>query len=152
MAKGSNKEARSSAAQPTENPNMSTEQAQPAQAAEGTQAAAAAPAANKQGAAIVLEGGEKRVDYIKRRWAEGASRSAIAKELNVPYQIVFASTKVPKPADPNAPAKAPSGRVPVTIHTQAAKAAAAAQQAALAQVDADAGQGQQVAEGQPASA
>lgn len=40
-----------------------------------------------------------RTDYIRKRWAEKASRGQIAKELtkfqgkNVPYQIVFAATK-----------------------------------------------------------
>jgi hypothetical protein len=62
-------------------------------------------AATKVGAAIILEGGERRVDYIKRRFAEGAKRGEIAKELGVPYQIVFASTKKPKEAAP-APAVA----------------------------------------------
>lgn len=57
-----------------------------------------APAApvTKQGAAIVLESGEKRVDYIRRRFAEGVKRGEIAKELGVKYQVVFAATKQPK--------------------------------------------------------
>jgi len=69
-------------------------------------AAPAAPiVATKVGAAIILEGGERRVDYIKRRFAEGAKRGEIAKELGVPYQIVFAATKTKKDAAaPAAPA------------------------------------------------
>jgi len=64
------------------------------------------PAAKKIGAAIVLDSGERRVDYIKRRYAEGAKRGEIAKELGVPYQIVFAATKPKKEAAPAvAPAK-----------------------------------------------
>lgn len=61
---------------------------------------AAAPA--KSGAAIVLASGERRVDYIKRRYAEGAKRGEIAKELGVPYQIVFAATKPKKEVAPAA--------------------------------------------------
>ncbi len=55
----------------------------------------------KQGRSIVLPNGEKRADYIRRRYYDDeVERSAIAKELSemqkkdVPYQIVFASTKV----------------------------------------------------------
>lgn len=57
-------------------------------------------AGSKQGVAVVLPDGEKRIDYIKRRYyVDGAERGAIAKELSeklgkeVPYQIVFAGTK-----------------------------------------------------------
>ena len=64
-----------------------------------------APTASGQGRAVILtlkDGAEvRRVDYIKKRYyEEGASRSEIAKELTelqgktVPYQIVFAATKV----------------------------------------------------------
>lgn len=73
--------------------------------------AAAAPAAangeaaaSGQGRKIILPNGEARVDYIKRRFAEGAKRGAIAKELSemtgmkVAYQIVFAATKTKKAA------------------------------------------------------
>ena len=56
------------------------------------------PAASKVGAAVVLEGGERRIDYIRRRFGEGAKRGEIAKELGVPYQIVFAATKAKKEA------------------------------------------------------
>jgi hypothetical protein len=56
------------------------------------------PAASKVGAAVVLEGGERRIDYIRRRFHEGAKRGEIAKELGVPYQIVFAATKAKKEA------------------------------------------------------
>jgi len=59
--------------------------------------------ATKVGNTVVLKGGEKRVDYIKRRFKEGAKRGEIAKELGVPYQIVFASTKKkPEAAKPAA--------------------------------------------------
>jgi hypothetical protein len=78
-------------------------------AAPATPAAPAAPAAKtKVGAAVVLEGGERRIDYIRRRYAEGAKRGEIAKELGVAYQIVFAATKKPKEvAAPAAVAAAP---------------------------------------------
>lgn len=56
----------------------------------------AAVGATKEGNVVKLANGERRVDYIKRRFAEGASRGTIAKELGVPYQIVFASTKKAK--------------------------------------------------------
>lgn len=60
-----------------------------------------APAAKSRAIVLTLEDGtsEKRADYIRRRADEGATRSAIAKELtalqgkDVPYQIVFAATK-----------------------------------------------------------
>jgi len=61
---------------------------------------APATASSGQGRAIILPGGERRIDYIKRRYCEDkASRSTIAKELTelqgkpVPYQIVFQATK-----------------------------------------------------------
>ena len=80
-----------------------------------------APAATQQrGVPVVLTGGERRVDYIKRRFKEleveqkegkftGSIRGKIAKELTeltgvkVPYQIVFAATKNKK--DPQAGAQ-----------------------------------------------
>lgn len=54
----------------------------------------------------------KRVDFIRERWGQGASRGQITKELNepgvsdkkVPYQIVFAATK----GQPGGPPKAPA--------------------------------------------
>lgn len=60
-----------------------------------------APKTNSRAIVLTLEDGttEKRANYIRRRADEGASRSAIAKELTalqgkeVPYQIVFAATK-----------------------------------------------------------
>lgn len=61
--------------------------------AEGT-----AKETTKQGAAVVLASGERRIDFIRRRFAEGAKRGEIAKELGVPYQIVFAATKKKKEA------------------------------------------------------
>lgn len=60
------------------------------------------------GRSIVLENGEKRVDYIRRRFAEGATRSEIAKELGVRYQIVFAATKAPKAPAEETAAEAPA--------------------------------------------
>jgi len=79
-------------------------QAKPAvqQPAQQAQQAPAQPS-TKVGAAVVLEGGERRIDYIRRRFKEGAKRGEIAKELGVAYQIVFAATKVKKEA-PAAPA------------------------------------------------
>lgn len=56
---------------------------------------------------------EKRIDYIRRRWAEKASRSQITKEVSefagkkVPYQIIFAATK----GVPGGPDKAPAAAV-----------------------------------------
>jgi len=87
----------------------------------------AAEAADKR--AIVLPNGERRADYIRRRWKEGASRSEITAELNtkelysgkpggkIPYQIVFQATKgqpggpAPKteePASEEQPAEEPA--------------------------------------------
>jgi hypothetical protein len=73
--------------------------------------AAPAPVAGTRGKAVILPSGEKRVDYIKRRYyKEGASRSDIAKELTslqgvtVPYQIVFAATKEKRAVQAPAPA------------------------------------------------
>jgi len=80
----------------------------PAPAPTPAPAAPVAPATNKVGAAIVLESGERRVDFIKRRYAEGAKRGEIAKELGVPYQIVFAATKTKK--ETAAPAAAPAAK------------------------------------------
>ena len=74
------------------------------------QPAAEAAAATTESAAdkraIVLGNGERRLDYIRRRWKEGTSGSDITKELNdpelklnpnpskkIPYQIVFQATK-----------------------------------------------------------
>lgn len=57
-------------------------------------------AAKRQGTAVVLKNGERRIDYIHRRYYdEGIERGPIAKELTemqgekVAYQIVFAATK-----------------------------------------------------------
>lgn len=71
-----------------------------AQAVE-TQAVAATEEAPKAagGAAIILPNGERRIDYIRRRFTEGAKRGEIAKELGVKYQIVFAATKGLKGAE-----------------------------------------------------
>jgi len=55
------------------------------------------------GPAIVLPTGERRLDFIRRRYFnEGAKRGEIAKELGVSYQIVFAATKVKKAASAEA--------------------------------------------------
>lgn len=61
--------------------------------------------ASGQGRAVILPNGERRVDYIRRRYyAEGATRSIIRKELcdmtkeDLPYQIVFAASKEDKEA------------------------------------------------------
>ena len=59
------------------------------------------PKTNSRAIFLALEDGTtvKRVDYIRRRADEGATRSVIAKELTelqgkkVAYQIVFAATK-----------------------------------------------------------
>jgi hypothetical protein len=75
--------------------------------ATGVQQIDAAKNPSKVGNKVVLATGEARVDYIKRRRAEGASRGVIAKELGVAYQIVFAATKTKKEAAPvPAPAEA----------------------------------------------
>lgn len=77
-----------------------------------TATATATATASNQGRAVVMKdpkngGAEiRRVDYIKREFAAGRKRGEIAKELGVPYQIVFAATKQPKPAETTAPAAA----------------------------------------------
>jgi hypothetical protein len=87
-----------------------------------TETAAAAPVASipstKDGAKVLLADGTPRIDYIRKRYAEGATRSVITKEVNekrvagtepVPYQIIFAATKgLAKPAVAEAPAAAAS--------------------------------------------
>lgn len=66
--------------------------------------AEATESASPIGRAIILPNGEKRADFCRRRFAEGAKRGDIARELSemtgtkVPYQIVFAATK-PKKAE-----------------------------------------------------
>lgn len=83
------------------------QQAQAQKPAASTPAATQKPAeatgqagadAKKVGAAVVLANGERRIDYIRRRFSEGAKRGEIAKELGVAYQIVFAATKAKKEA------------------------------------------------------
>jgi len=88
-----------------------------------TAAAAAAGATNggplKDGSKILLSNGVARLDYIRKRWKEGASRSVITKEVNelraagsneIPYQIVFSATKgVPGGPPKAAPAEAATG-------------------------------------------
>lgn len=61
--------------------------------------------ATKSGNKVILGNGEERVAYIRRRIAEGASRGTVAKELGVPYQIVFAATKAKKEPAVQAPAE-----------------------------------------------
>jgi len=78
---------------------MAKKEAQVAETTAETAAVASIEASKAGGAAIVLPSGERRIDYIRRRWAEGAKRGEIAKELGVKYQIVFAATKVAKPAE-----------------------------------------------------
>lgn len=70
------------------------------QEAENQEATENETTGGKQGVAVVLPDGERRIDYIKRRYyVDGIDRGAIAKELTeklgreVPYQIVFAGTK-----------------------------------------------------------
>lgn len=50
------------------------------------------------------DGGGKitRVAYIKREFAKGRKRGEIAKELGVPFQIVYAATKPAKPKEEKA--------------------------------------------------
>lgn len=118
MAKPSKTESTATeATEATEVPVTQSEaQSQPAAQPE-TQAtpAAATPAAvtglnataRREGNTMILASGERRVDYIKRRFfKEGATRGAIAKELGVAYQIVFAATKKPKEQAPVAQAAA----------------------------------------------
>src|SRR3990172_6124791 len=87
-------------------PVAAAPKAAPAAPAPVAAAAPVADGAGGQGRAIILPNGERRVDYIKRRFAEGIKRGAIAKELTemnggvkVAYQIVFAATKTKKEAE-----------------------------------------------------
>lgn len=68
-------------------------------------AAAAVEEGKGQGRAVVLPNGQKRIDFIRDRYYnDNVSRSDIRKEVNamyeegadgqIPYQIVFAATKV----------------------------------------------------------
>lgn len=50
-------------------------------------------ATGRDGNAVVLKSGQKRIDYIREQFKAGKKRGEIAKELGVPYQIVFAATK-----------------------------------------------------------
>lgn len=68
----------------------------PKEAAPAAPVGVAGVGAVKEGNVVKLASGERRVDYIKRRFGEGATRGTIAKELGVAYQIVFAATKKPK--------------------------------------------------------
>lgn len=99
--------------------------------------AAAAPAAPavglagvgavKEGNVVKLASGERRVDYIKRRFfAEKATRGAIAKELGVPYQIVFAATKTKAEASPAAGVAAAAAAIASPAAAPAADSAAPA--------------------------
>ena len=95
-----------------------------ASAAPAVEAAAGAAGANatKSGNVVILASGERRVDYIKRRFAEKATRGQIAKELGVPYQIVFAATKTKK--DEGAAAQAGAAAVATASAASGEQAAA----------------------------
>ncbi len=89
-------------------PSLKKNTKQEAVEAVDTAVAEVAEAAPKQGRAIILPNGEKRAEYIRRRYAEGISRGDIMREINamleeagrgeekIPYQIVFAATKQKK--------------------------------------------------------
>jgi hypothetical protein len=77
----------------------------------------------KDGAKILMADGTPRIDYIRKRWREGASRGDIVKEVNelkvpgtkeVPYQIVFSATKDVA----GGPTKPPSGQNGAEEHAQ----------------------------------
>lgn len=77
-----------------------TKDNQPENAEQNAEANAEGQTSGKQGVAVTLPDGTRRIDYIKHRYyVDGAERGAIAKELSeklgrdVPYQIVFAGTK-----------------------------------------------------------
>jgi|SRR5690606_35450938 len=83
-----------------------------------------------QGAAVLLPNGERRVDYIRRRYYdEGAKRGDIRREINemlekagqpdkkIAYQIVFAATKTKE--DPRKPKSAPAAEAPAEASTEA---------------------------------
>ncbi len=94
----------------------------------GKQDAKAAEAAVEdkgQGRAVILPNGQKRIDFIRDRYYnDNVSRSDIRKEVNamyeegadgiIPYQIVFAATKVKgqgdKTKDPRNAPKADAGK------------------------------------------
>jgi len=75
---------------------------------------APAKAVRGEGGKIILRNGENRIDYIKRRFAAGATRSQITKEVSdlsgdkIPYQIIFAATKKAKAEPVAAPAAVPT--------------------------------------------
>ncbi|MGL5074579.1 MAG: hypothetical protein ACRDBG_01890 [Waterburya sp.] len=88
----------------------------PTEAPATTPAAAEAPKADARIRMFTDSQGKEwaRKDYIKHRWAQKASRSQIAKELGVPYQIVFQGTKgVPGGPDPVAPVATEAPAEPV---------------------------------------
>lgn len=81
--------------------------------------ATAESAGGNQGSAVTLPNGERRIDYIRRRfYDEGAKRGDIRREINemlekagqadkkIAYQIVFAATKHKE--DPRKPKAAPA--------------------------------------------
>ena len=82
---------------------------------------AAATEEKGQGRAVILPNVQKRVDYIRDRYYnDGVKRGDIRREINemlaeagredeqIPYQIVFASTKKGEPGDKSAdPRNAP---------------------------------------------
>lgn len=88
---------KSDKANETEAPTLETSEATTAPTTE------TAAAGSKQGVAVVLPDGTKRIDFIKKRYyVDGIERGVIAKELSellgrtIPYQIVFAGTKEEK--------------------------------------------------------
>ena len=48
---------------------------------------------------VILDNGMPRAEYIRQEFAKGRSRSEIAKELGVPYQVVYAATRNMRPAN-----------------------------------------------------
>ncbi len=80
--------------------------------AKKTKAAEKVEDSKTQGRAVMLPDGTRRVDYIRSQYYDkGVTRSEIRKALceltkqDIPYQIVFAATKV-KPDDYKAALKA----------------------------------------------
>ena len=92
----------------------------------------------KAGNVVMLASGERRVDYIKRRFAEGATRGVIAKELGVAYQIVFAATKAKKDPAAAASTAAQGAAILATAGADAAATDAATDAAQGAAFTADA--------------
>ena len=71
-----------------------------AKAKDAASTTSAGNSADGRGKAIILSNGERRIDYIHRRYCdENTTRGVILKELNdqfkqdIPYQIVFGGTR-----------------------------------------------------------